>query len=60
MEHFINLEKLFLSDTQISNIEPLKGLINLTWLYLEGSKITNYTVASSYYDNLKGKDFIFP
>ncbi|MBU3101774.1 leucine-rich repeat domain-containing protein [Clostridium sp. DSM 17811] len=52
-----NLISLDLSNNQISNIEDLRELTNLTELSLRINQITDYSPVSSYYDNLKWKDF---
>jgi len=58
LEGLINLTRLGLSyNYNISNIEPLRGLTNLTVLGLSPNEINDYTPVSSYYKNLKGKDF---
>ncbi|MEF2115373.1 leucine-rich repeat domain-containing protein, partial [Clostridium frigoriphilum] len=52
-----NLISLDLSKNQIINIEDLRELTNLTDLTLRENQITDYSPVSSYYDNLKWKDF---
>lgn len=52
-----NLTDLNLYDCKISNIEALRELTNLTKLSLSGNQIQDYSPVSSYYNNLKYKDF---
>lgn len=57
LQNLINLEILYLGNNQISDISPLQNLTNLTCLCIRGNPISDYSPASSYYHNLKAKDF---
>jgi len=60
IQNFTNLTLLYLynNNNNISNIDDLKGLTKLAVLDLGTNSITDYSLTSSYYNNLEDKDFI--
>ena len=53
-----DLVSLDLSNNQITSIEPLKELANLTNLKLANNKIKDYTPITAYYKNLEKTDVV--